>query len=123
MLIMGRTRNDIIDLFDTENLVAIMTHNEISNKNNLYTLFEIVQTQNVSGGIQEEALVYGIPVLVIRYIAEKPEGVDASTLKLVGSNEEIIYNEFTKNLENKDEYSKKLNIWNSHAYKRVANVF
>lgn len=36
----------------------------------------------------------------------RPEGVEAGTLKLVGTNEEIIYNEFTKLLDNKEEYTK-----------------
>ena len=59
-----------------------------------------------SGGIQEEAPSYGVPVLVMRDTTERPEGVDAGTLKLVGTNEEQIYNEFTRLLDDKDYYDK-----------------
>lgn len=59
-----------------------------------------------SGGIQEEALAYGVLVLVMRDTTERPKGEDAGTLKLVGTNESLIYNEFTKLLDNKEEYEK-----------------
>ena len=59
-----------------------------------------------SGGIQEEAPAYGVPVLVLRNTTERPEGIKAGTLKLVGTDEETIYNEFTKLLTNKKEYEK-----------------
>ena len=55
---------------------------------------------------QEEAPAYGVHVLVMRDTPERPEGVDAGILKLVGTNEEVIYNEFTKLLDNKEEYAK-----------------
>ena len=57
-----------------------------------------------SGGIQEEAPAYGVPVLVMRDTTERPEGVEAGTLKLVGTDESVIYNEFTKLLTDKNEY-------------------
>ena len=44
-----------------------------------------------SGGIQEECPSYGVPVLVMRDTTERPEGVEAGTLKLVGTSEEVIY--------------------------------
>ena len=53
-----------------------------------------------SGGIQEECPSYGVPVLVMRDTTERPEGVDAGTLKLVGTNEEVIYKSFKELLEN-----------------------
>ena len=59
-----------------------------------------------SGGIQEECPSYGKPVLVMRDTTERPEGIQAGTLKLVGTNEETIYQEFTKLLDNKEEYNK-----------------
>lgn len=59
-----------------------------------------------SGGIQEECPSYGKPVLVMRDTTERPEGIEAGTLKLVGTNEETIYQEFTKLLDNQDEYNK-----------------
>ena len=59
-----------------------------------------------SGGIQEEAPSLGKPVLVLRDTTERPEGVDAGTLKLVGTDEKTIYEETKKLLLNKDEYKK-----------------
>lgn len=59
-----------------------------------------------SGGIQEECPSYGVPVLVMRDTTERPEGVDAGTLRLVGTDEEIIYKNFKELLENKEEYEK-----------------
>lgn len=59
-----------------------------------------------SGGIQEEAPSLGVPVLVMRNTTERPEGIDAGTLKLVGTEEENIYNNFKLLLENEEEYLK-----------------
>lgn len=59
-----------------------------------------------SGGIQEEAPSLGKPVLVLRDTTERPEGIAAGTLKLVGTNEEKIYIETKKLLDNKEEYNK-----------------
>ncbi|CEN83633.1 non-hydrolyzing UDP-N-acetylglucosamine 2-epimerase [Paraclostridium sordellii] len=59
-----------------------------------------------SGGIQEEAPSLGKPVLVMRDTTERPEGVAAGTLKLVGTDEEVIYENFKLLLTNKDEYDK-----------------
>lgn len=59
-----------------------------------------------SGGIQEEAPSLGKPVLVMRDTTERPEGIEAGTLKLVGTNEETIYREFKKLLTDKKEYEK-----------------
>lgn len=59
-----------------------------------------------SGGIQEEAPSLGKPVLVMRDTTERPEGIKAGTLKLVGTNEENIYNTFKLLLEDESEYKK-----------------
>jgi UDP-N-acetylglucosamine 2-epimerase (non-hydrolysing) len=59
-----------------------------------------------SGGIQEEAPSLGKPVLVLRDTTERPEGIDAGTLKLVGTDELVIYNETKKLLDNQEEYDK-----------------
>ena len=59
-----------------------------------------------SGGIQEEAPSLGKPVLVLRDTTERPEGIEAGTLKLVGTDEEKIYNETKKLLTNQNEYKK-----------------
>lgn len=57
-----------------------------------------------SGGIQEEAPSLGKPVLVMRDTTERPEGIAAGTLKLVGTDEEVIYQNFSELLSNKDSY-------------------
>lgn len=59
-----------------------------------------------SGGIQEEAPSLGKPVLVLRDTTERPEGIDAGTLKLVGTDEDVIYRETKLLLTNNDEYEK-----------------
>ena len=79
-----------------------------------------------SGGIQEEAPAYGVPVLVMRDTTERPEGVDAGTLKLVGTSEEVIYEWFSKLLDNKTEYEKMAKAANpygdGHACERIADI-
>ena len=59
-----------------------------------------------SGGIQEEAPSLGKPVLVMRDTTERPEGLEAGTLKLVGTDEDVIYQNFKELLEDKDAYTK-----------------
>ena len=57
-----------------------------------------------SGGIQEEAPSLGKPVLVMRDTTERPEGIEAGTLRLVGTDEETIYSNFKELLENENAY-------------------
>lgn len=79
-----------------------------------------------SGGIQEEAPSLGKPVLVMRDTTERPEGITAGTLKLVGTEEETIYKEFSRLLSDKDEYeamSKASNPYgDGHACERIVDV-
>ncbi len=79
-----------------------------------------------SGGIQEEAPSLGKPVLVMRDTTERPEGMQAGTLKLVGTNEETIYREFKKLLEDKEEYEKMSKASNPYgdgtACKKIADI-
>ena len=79
-----------------------------------------------SGGIQEEAPSLGKPVLVMRDTTERPEGIKAGTLKLVGTDEEVIYNNFKLLLENKEEYEKMSKASNpygdGHACERIADI-
>ena len=79
-----------------------------------------------SGGIQEEAPSLGKPVLVMRDTTERPEGIAAGTLKLVGTDEEVIYSEFKKLLTDKEEYEKISKASNPYgdgfACKRIADV-
>ena len=79
-----------------------------------------------SGGIQEECPSYGVPVLVMRDTTERPEGIDAGTLKLVGTDEEVIYRTFTELLENREEYEKMSHACNPYgdgrACERIADI-
>ena len=79
-----------------------------------------------SGGIQEEAPSLGKPVLVMRDTTERPEGIKAGTLKLVGTNEETIYKEFKTLVENEEEYKKMSHASNPYgdglACKRIADI-
>lgn len=79
-----------------------------------------------SGGIQEEAPSLGKPVLVMRDTTERPEGIAAGTLKLVGTDEETIYKNFKLLLENKIEYDKMAHASNPYgdgfACKRIADI-
>jgi UDP-N-acetylglucosamine 2-epimerase (non-hydrolysing) len=79
-----------------------------------------------SGGIQEEAPSLGKPVLVMRDTTERPEGVAAGTLKLVGTDEVAIYQEFNKLLSDSTEYTAMSHASNpygdGYASKRIANV-
>ena len=79
-----------------------------------------------SGGIQEEAPSLGKPVLVMRDTTERPEGIAAGTLKLVGTDEETIYNSFKLLLENEEEYDKMSKASNPYgdgfASQRIADI-
>ena len=79
-----------------------------------------------SGGIQEEAPSLGKPVLVLRDTTERPEGIEAGTLKLVGTDEETIYKEAKKLLTDKEAYNKMSKASNpygdGHASERIADA-
>jgi UDP-N-acetylglucosamine 2-epimerase (non-hydrolysing) len=79
-----------------------------------------------SGGIQEEAPSLGIPVLVMRDTTERPEGIAAGTLKLVGTDENIIYETFKNLLENPEEYKRMSRASNpygdGHSCERIADI-
>ncbi|MCI6430574.1 MAG: UDP-N-acetylglucosamine 2-epimerase (non-hydrolyzing) [Lachnospiraceae bacterium] len=79
-----------------------------------------------SGGIQEEAPSLGKPVLVMRDTTERPEGIVAGTLKLVGTDEEVIYQNFKKLLVDENVYAQMSNASNPYgdgfASKRIADI-
>lgn len=79
-----------------------------------------------SGGIQEEAPSLGKPVLVMRDTTERPEGIAAGTLKLVGTDSDVIYKNFKELLENRNTYNAMAHASNPYgdgfACKRIANV-
>ena len=79
-----------------------------------------------SGGIQEEAPSLGKPVLVMRDVTERPEGIAAGTLKLVGTEEETIYREFSLLLDDRNAYDAMAHAENpygdGHACERIADI-
>ncbi len=79
-----------------------------------------------SGGIQEEAPSLGKPVLVMRDTTERPEGIGAGTLKLVGTDEQVIYDNFTELLDNPEAYGRMSKASNPYgdglACKRIADI-
>ena len=79
-----------------------------------------------SGGIQEEAPSLGKPVLVMRDTTERPEGIKAGTLKLVGTDENVIYQSFKELLENSSSYNAMAKASNPYgdglACKRIADI-
>ncbi len=79
-----------------------------------------------SGGIQEEAPSLGKPVLVMRDTTERPEGIEAGTLKLVGTDEDIIYKSFKELLVDKSVYETMAHASNPYgdgfASKRIADI-
>lgn len=79
-----------------------------------------------SGGIQEEAPSLGKPVLVMRDTTERPEGIKAGTLKLVGTDEDVIYENFKTLLTNKEAYDAMAKASNPYgdglACKRIADI-
>lgn len=79
-----------------------------------------------SGGIQEECPSYGVPVLVMRDTTERPEGVNAGTLRLVGTSEDVIYKSFKELLDDPEAYKKMSAACNpygdGHACERIADI-
>lgn len=79
-----------------------------------------------SGGIQEEAPSLGKPVLVMRDATERPEGIAAGTLKLVGAHEDVIYSEFSRLLSDKAAYDRMATASNpygdGHACRYIADI-
>ena len=79
-----------------------------------------------SGGIQEEAPSLGKPVLVMRDTTERPEGIEAGTLKLVGTDEETIYREFKRLVTDQGAYDAMAHAANPYgdgrACRRIADI-
>ena len=80
-----------------------------------------------SGGIQEEAPSLGKPVLVMRDTTERPEGIEAGTLRLVGTDEDTIYEEFSRLLNDRGAYDRMACASNpygdGHACERIADIW
>ena len=119
--IVRETANSILG---SEDRIHIIEPLEVLDFHNFLNQSYMILTD--SGGIQEEAPSLGKPVLVMRDTTERPEGIAAGTLKLVGTDEEVIYRNFKMLLEDEAEYVKMSNASNpygdGYACKRIADV-
>lgn len=104
--------------------IRIIEPMEVLDFHNLLANSYLILTD--SGGIQEEAPSLGKPVLVMRDTTERPEGIAAGTLKLVGTNETVIYQNFKELLENKESYDAMAHAVNPYGdgktCKRIADI-
>ncbi len=112
------------EIFGDSDKIKLIEPLEVFDFHNFQNKSYIIMTD--SGGIQEEAPSLGKPVLVLRDTTERPEGIDAGTLKLVGTDEEIIYEEAKKLLSDKKEYEKMSHASNpygdGHASERIVDA-
>ena len=119
-----KVRKAANDIFKNEDRIHIIEPLDVLDFHNFLARSYLILTD--SGGIQEEAPSLGKPVLVMRDTTERPEGIKAGTLKLVGTKEEKIYEEFKILLENKDEYNKMSKASNPYgdgtACKKIADL-
>lgn len=112
------------EILGDDDRVHIIEPLEVLDFHNFLSRCYLVLTD--SGGIQEEAPSLGKPVLVMRDTTERPEGIQAGTLKLVGTEEENIYNNFKLLLDDINEYEKMSKASNPYgdgfASKRIADI-
>lgn len=112
------------EVFGNEDRVHIIEPLDVLDFHNFLAKSYLILTD--SGGVQEEAPSLGKPVLVMRDTTERPEGIAAGTLKLVGTDEEFIYNTFKTLLQDKEEYKKMSHASNPYgdgnASKRIADI-
>lgn len=119
-----KVRQTAEEILGNEERIKIIEPLEVLDFHNFINKSHIIVTD--SGGIQEEAPGLGKPVLVMRDTTERPEGIAAGTLKLVGTNEEVIYKEFKELLEDEKVYKKMSNASNPYgdgfASKRIVDI-
>jgi len=119
-----RVREIANEIFADCDRVKLIEPLEVFDFHNFQNKSYIILTD--SGGIQEEAPSLGKPVLVLRDTTERPEGIEAGTLKLVGTNEDTIYEETKNLLINKDLYNKMSEANNpygdGHASERIVDA-
>ncbi len=119
-----KVRKTAEEILGKEDRIKIVEPLEVVDFHNFINKSHIIVTD--SGGIQEEAPSLAKPVLVMRDTTERPEGVAAGTLKLVGTDEEVIYEAFKELLEDEEVYKAMSNASNpygdGHASKRIADI-
>ena len=117
-------RNTANEILGNDDRIHIIEPLEVIDFHNFLNNSYMILTD--SGGIQEEAPSLGKPVLVMRDTTERPEGIAAGTLKLVGTDEETIYSSFKSLLEDENEYNKMSHAANpygdGHACEKIADI-
>lgn len=112
------------EIFGDCDRVKLIEPLDVFDFHNFQNLAYIILTD--SGGIQEEAPSLGKPVLVLRDTTERPEGIEAGTLKLVGTDSDVIYRETIRLLTDKEEYERMSKASNpygdGHASERIADA-
>ena len=115
------TAQEILGELDRVHLIHPL---DVEDMHNLMARSFLVMTD--SGGLQEEAPACGVPVLVLRTETERPEAVDAGTVKVVGVEEEAIFENAKTLLTNAEEYEKMAKAVNpygdGHASERIAKI-
>lgn len=119
-----KVRKIAAEIFQGDNRIHIIEPLDVLDFHNFMARSFIILTD--SGGIQEEAPALGVPVLVMRDTTERPEGVEAGTLKLVGTDEKTIYENFAALLEESEIYEKMRLAVNpygdGHAAERIVDI-
>ena len=119
-----KVRDVAHEVFDGCDRVKLIEPLEVFDFHNFINKCYMIMSD--SGGVQEEAPSLGKPVLVLRDTTERPEGIDAGTLKLVGTDEDNIYKEAKTLLTNKEAYDKMSRASNpygdGHASERIVDA-
>ncbi len=119
-----KVRNTANEILKDNNRIHLMEPLDYESMANLMSKIYLVVTD--SGGFQEEAPTFGKPVLVVREETERPEGIEAGTAKLVGTDYDNVYKEIDILLSNNEEYKKMANAINPYgdgkAAERIVNV-
>lgn len=117
-------RNIANEVFNSNDRIKLIEPLEVIDFHNFINKSYLILTD--SGGIQEEAPALGKPVLVLRDTTERPEGIIAGTLKLVGTNEDTIYREASILLHDKLAYEKMSKASNpygdGHTSEKIVNA-
>lgn len=117
-------RDIALEVFDQVDRIHMIEPLDVLDFHNFMSRSYIILTD--SGGIQEEAPALGKPVLVMRDTTERPEGISAGTLRLVGTEEETIYSCFRQLLIDEKEYLKMSHASNpygdGHASEKIADI-
>ena len=117
-------REEAFAAFDGDDRIHLIEPLDVLDFHNFMSRSYLILTD--SGGIQEEAPALGKPVLVMRNTTERPEGIAAGTLKLVGTQEDSIYENFSTLLDDEREYEKMSRASNPYgdgfASRRIADI-